>query len=86
MTEKDLDLLKEREPDKYNEKRKRAKLFNFGGLYGGAPDTLASHVNEKLEEGEEWVREEDAQNHLRYFFGKYSGLKQYYDKVMRVAL
>jgi len=85
MTPEELVKLKKENPDKFKELRKRAKGFNFGGLYGGSAETLASHLNEKIEEGEAPATEAEAQAHINYFFGKYQGLKIYYDKVIDSA-
>ena len=85
MTHEELMNLKQVNPNKFKELRKRAKGYNFGGLYGGSSNTLAAHLNEKIEEGEAVVTEAEAQKHLDYFFGKYQGLKSYYDKVIDSA-
>lgn len=81
----ELMKLKKANLNKFKELRKRAKGYNFGGLYGGGSETLASHINEKLEEDEARVTEEEAQAHINYFFGKYQGLKTYYDIVIQSA-
>ena len=74
-----------KEEGTFKERRKRAKLFNFGGGYGGGATTLMHHINEKLEEGEPRVTEEDAQAHLDYWFNKYKGLGKYYDLIRQKA-
>jgi DNA polymerase-1 len=85
MTSEELVKLKKEDPDEFKELRKKAKGFNFGGLYGGSAETLASHLNEKIEEGEAPATEAEAQAHIDYWFGKYQGLKIYYDKVIDSA-
>ena len=85
MSMEELMDLKKTDPDKFKELRKRAKLYNFGGLYRGGPKTLASHINEKLEEEETRVTVADTQNHLDFFFSKYTGLAIYYDKIEEIA-
>jgi DNA polymerase-1 len=78
--------LKKTDLNKFKELRKRAKGYNFGGLYLGGSETLASHINEKLEEGEVKVTVEEAQAHINYFFGKYQSLKIFYDILVDSAV
>lgn len=85
MAYKELMELKKTNQSKFTEIRKRAKGYNFGGLYEGSAQTLAAKLNEKLEEGEAKITEAEAQAHIDYFFGKYSGLKVYYDMVVQSA-
>lgn len=77
--------LKKTDPIKFTEIRKRAKGYNFGGLYEGGAETLASALNEKLEEGEAKITVEEAQAHINYFFSKYQRLKTYYDRLVQSA-
>lgn len=81
----EIEIPKFKENGTFKERRKRAKLFNFGGGYGGGKKTLASSINEKLQEGEPHVSEEDAQAHLDFFFNKYHRLHEYYEEVEKVA-
>jgi DNA polymerase-1 len=85
MTDKQLAQLKKEDPNKYKELRKKAKGYNFGGLYGGSSETLSAKLNEKLEEGEALVTIQEAQDHIDYWFGKYQGLKIYHDIIIQSA-
>ena len=85
LSDEGIEKMKADDIANFKEMRKRAKLYNFGGLYKGGAETLASSINEKLEEDEERVTTADAQKHLDYFFSKYSGLNGYYDKIATLA-
>jgi|GEM_PF-5218899 len=87
MNDEDADKLKMDDPALFKKQRKRAKLYNFGGLYRGSAKTLCHHLIEKLEEEELTDKPtiEDAQRHLDFFFNKYKYLAYYYDKVCELA-
>jgi DNA polymerase I len=70
--------LKPEEIDK--EKRKKAKLGNFGAMYGGSPTTIQRGINDKLELGEKHITLRVAEQLRAAFFKSYPGVDRFIKK------
>jgi len=57
-----------------HERRKRAKIINFSVLYGSGPFSLSKELG---------VSYKEAKNFIEMYFDKYSGVKEFIDKVLK---
>lgn len=67
------------------DERKKGKLLNFGGLYGGSAGALTSHVNEKLDESDVPIDDAISKKFLDYFFSRYTGIERFIKNTIKIA-
>lgn len=71
--------IKPEEVDK--KKRKRAKLVNFGFLYGAQPKKAKESINEKADSDDEKITLNESKVLRQIFFDLYRGVKRYISRI-----